>query len=122
MIAYKLSSNEHHSNTRYTWRVRGEYEGAVGPWSATVSFFTPLPPPPPPPKAPPVIQSIGVSNARVEAGQQVQITAVVTDAETPVDRLAYEWAASPVNGTFIGSGPQVSWQAPLQQTTPDLLR
>jgi lysophospholipase L1-like esterase len=34
-------------NTRYTWRVRGEYEGAVGPWSATVSFLTVVEPPPP---------------------------------------------------------------------------
>jgi hypothetical protein len=27
--------------TRHTWRVRAEYQGAVGPWSATASFISP---------------------------------------------------------------------------------
>jgi hypothetical protein len=30
---------------RYTWRVRAEYQGAAGPWSATASFTTPEQPP-----------------------------------------------------------------------------
>ena len=30
-------------NTRFTWRVRAEYQGGIGPWSGTASFFTPLP-------------------------------------------------------------------------------
>lgn len=29
--------------TRYTWRVRAEYQGAVGPWSSTGSFIAPDP-------------------------------------------------------------------------------
>jgi len=29
--------------TRYTWRVRAEYQGSVGPWSATASFISPQP-------------------------------------------------------------------------------
>lgn len=28
-------------NTRYTWRVRAEFDGAFGPWSSTESFLTP---------------------------------------------------------------------------------
>jgi hypothetical protein len=31
--------------SRYTWRVRAEYQGAAGPWSTTASFTTPLQPP-----------------------------------------------------------------------------
>lgn len=30
---------------RYTWRVRAEYQGTAGPWSATASFLTPEQPP-----------------------------------------------------------------------------
>ena len=30
---------------RYTWRVRAEYQGVPGPWSATASFTTPEQPP-----------------------------------------------------------------------------
>jgi hypothetical protein len=69
---------------------------------------------------PPVIQSISTSSARAEAGAPIQITAVVTDAESPVDHLTCEWAAAPASGSFIGSGCQVNWQAPLLQPTPDL--
>lgn len=32
-------------NTRFTWKVRAEYQGAAGPWSSTASFTTPDPPP-----------------------------------------------------------------------------
>src|SRR5437773_6130661 len=28
-------------NTRFTWKVRAEYQGAAGPWSTTASFTTP---------------------------------------------------------------------------------
>jgi hypothetical protein len=33
-------------NSLFTWRVRAEYQGAAGPWSASGSFTTPDPPPP----------------------------------------------------------------------------
>ncbi len=32
-------------NKRYTWKVRGEADGWLGPWSDTASFTTPDPPP-----------------------------------------------------------------------------
>ncbi len=67
---------------------------------------------------PPVIHSIGTNGGRVEAGRQLQLTASVTDIETPIDQLTYTWAVSPPGGTFIGAGPQVIWQAPHQQPSP----
>lgn len=68
----------------------------------------------------PIISSITVSSPRVEADQTVVATAFVSDAETPLDQLTYQWSATPVNGTFTGSGPIATWRAPRQQATPDL--
>lgn len=68
----------------------------------------------------PVIASISLNSPRVEADQNVVATAFVSDAETPLDQLTYQWSATPVNGTFTGSGPIATWRAPRQQTTPDL--
>jgi hypothetical protein len=56
----------------------------------------------------PVIRSIAAPTARVEAGQDIAITAVVEDAETPLNQLSYVWAANA--GTFTGSGPAVTWR------------
>ena len=41
---------------------------------------------------------------------------MVSDAETPVDQLTYEWAAE--GGTFSGQGSAVRWRAPSPATTP----
>ncbi len=68
----------------------------------------------------PVIASMTVNSPRVEADQEVVATAFVSDAETPLDQLTYQWSATPVNGTFTGSGPVATWRAPKQQATPDL--
>jgi hypothetical protein len=67
----------------------------------------------------PVIASMVVNSPRVEADQDVVATAFVSDAETPLDQLTYQWSATPVNGTFTGPGPIATWRAPRQQTTPD---
>jgi hypothetical protein len=83
------------------------------------------PPPPPPLPAPnlaPVITSLTLSSPRVEADEEVRATAVVTDVETPVNQLTYEWSATPVAGRFSGSGAQVTWTAPHLQKTPDIYR
>ena len=32
-------------NKQFTWKLRAEYQGAVGPWSTTASFASPDPPP-----------------------------------------------------------------------------
>ena len=68
----------------------------------------------------PIISSITVSSPRVEADQTVVATAFVSDAETPLDQLTYQWSATPVNGAFTGTGPIATWRAPRQQATPDL--
>jgi hypothetical protein len=68
----------------------------------------------------PVIASMVVNSPRVEADQSVVATAFVSDAETPLDQLTYQWSATPVVGTFTGSGPIATWRAPKQQPTPDL--
>ena len=68
----------------------------------------------------PVIASMTVNRPRVEADQDVVATAFVSDAETPLDQLMYQWSSTPVNGTFTGPGPIATWRAPKQQATPDL--
>lgn len=84
-------------------------------WSAACgSPTTPTPPPPGGqpvgPATPPVVHSIAVPTARVEAGETVTITAVVEDAETPLDRLTYKWNASA--GTITGTGATATWVMP----------
>lgn len=73
---------------------------------------TPSPPDPPTvgPATPPVVQSITVPTSRVEAGQDIAITAVVTDAETPLGQLVYTWSANV--GTITGFGATVTWRHP----------
>jgi hypothetical protein len=66
----------------------------------------------------PVVNSLTTSSPRVEADQEVVVTARVQDDVTPIDQLTYEWSAKPVNGTFSGSGPQVRWRAPHLEATP----
>jgi hypothetical protein len=80
----------------------------------------PPPPPPPPPNNAPTITSMTLSSPRVEADQELTVTAVVADDVTPVAQLTYEWSATPVNGTFTGTGAQVRWRAPHAQPTPGL--
>lgn len=74
------------------------------------------PPPPPPPNEPPRIQSITLQKDRLEAGEEIAVSVVVTDAETPVDQLTYEWQNDV--GTFTGQGAAVRWRAPSGSQTP----
>jgi len=67
--------------------------------------------------APPIIASIGVQGTKpnepadfAEVGESIPITAVVLDAETPIDRLQLQWTANV--GRFSGSGASVTWEAP----------
>jgi hypothetical protein len=78
------------------------------------------PPPPPKPNEVPIITSMAIANTRVDADAEVSVSAVVEDAETPIEQLTYQWSAAPANGEFIGQGRQVRWRAPRQQKTPDL--
>src|SRR5262245_43739051 len=89
-------------------------------WACGTSTPT-NPPPPAVTNAPPVIQSVAVSAVRVEAGGDVQLTATVTDAETPVSQLVYAWSASPITGSFTGTGSTVTWHAPASAMTPTVV-
>jgi hypothetical protein len=74
--------------------------------------------PPPVNNTPPTIESLAIGSARVEADREVQVTASVSDAETPVGQLTYTWSASPSSGTFTGSGATAMWRPPKGQTSP----
>jgi len=84
------------------------------------------PPPPTPPPAPntaPVVTGLTAQGTRrrepanlADAGEEIVLTASVTDAETAIDRLTLEWS-SPL-GTFSGEGPTVRWRAPATVAAP----
>jgi hypothetical protein len=72
---------------------------------------------------PPAIVAISVAGSKPrEPGQfadldeSVNVSATVTDAETPVSQLTFVWSADA--GTFSGSGTNVVWTAPTQFGTP----
>jgi hypothetical protein len=71
--------------------------------------------PPPVLNNPPTVDSISLSANRVEADTEIAVTAAVRDTETPVDQLAYAWAADA--GTFSGTGASVRWRAPKGSTS-----
>lgn len=82
------------------------------------------PPPPPVTNTPPTIVSIKVAGTGAREPAQyatldetVNVSAVVTDEETPVSQLTYGWSSS-VGGTFSGTGANVTWTAPHTATTP----
>jgi len=75
----------------------------------------------------PVIASLAIQGKRAnepanfaDVGEEVVVTAVVRDAETPVDKLLFEWTADA--GAFTGSGPSVRWQAPVSLVTPTQIK
>jgi hypothetical protein len=67
--------------------------------------------------ASPVISSITPERPRTEVGESVGLTAAVTDAETPISQLSFEWAAS-APGRFDGEGPEVRWTPDRNLETP----
>jgi len=84
---------------------------------------TPAPTPAPAPNTAPVLSGLTAQGTRrrepanlADAGEEIVLTATVTDAETAVDRLTFEWS-SPV-GTFTGAGPSVRWRAPASVPAP----
>ena len=91
----------------------------AAPSPTPVPTPTPTPTPTPAPNADPVIVSLTSASPRVEADADLALTAVVTDAETPLDQLTYQWSATPAKGEFIGTGAQVRWRAPHGEKTPD---
>jgi hypothetical protein len=72
---------------------------------------------------PPVVASLTAQGSRraeppnlADIGEELVVTASVTDVETPVTGLTFEWS-SPV-GTFTGQGPAVRWRAPATAPSP----
>jgi|SRR5688572_29383725 len=59
---------------------------------------------------PPIVRSVTAPTTRVEAGQNFTITAVVEDAETPLNTLTYVWSANA--GTITGTGAAAVWRQP----------
>jgi hypothetical protein len=76
------------------------------------------PPPPPPPNTAPVIRSVTANRTQVDAGQEVEITAVAEDAQTPAELLTYEWTTEPPGGTLASQGRIVRWRAPTDGPVP----
>lgn len=108
----------------WQWTVASVVAGSLATLAGACGGTPPMTPTPPvvvPPvviNTPPTIESITLGSNRVEAGSEVDVTAVVKDAETPIDQLAYTWSAAPPGGTVTGTGPAVKWRAPTGQPTP----
>ena len=86
------------------------------------------PPPtrPTPPNTPPSIVGLSAQGTRraeppnlADIGEELVVTATVTDAETAVDRLSFEWSSP--TGTFSGQGPVVRWRAPASIPGPTVV-
>jgi IPT/TIG domain len=80
----------------------------------------------PPSKTPnesPTITSLKAQGSRedepaqfADLGEEITVTATVTDEESSPDSLTYEWTAD--IGTLSGTGRAVKWRAPTTGTTP----
>jgi hypothetical protein len=71
----------------------------------------------------PVISAVTIQSAQpgapadfADLNESVPVTAIVTDAETPVSQLTFEWSAD--LGTVTGTGQSVLWRMPAAATTP----
>lgn len=84
--------------------------------------------------APPVISTLSAKGTKprepaqfADLGETINVSAVVTDVETPVPQLTFAWSATVTGtdsvGTFNGTGANVTWTAPAAfSSTPTTLR
>jgi hypothetical protein len=91
--------------------------GAVPP-AAPSPPPAPVPAPPNVVYTPPVIRSVTVAVSRAEVEQDIPVTAVVEDAETPVENLTFVWTANA--GTVVGAGASVTWRLTKDTATTPL--
>ena len=77
--------------------------------------------------SPPTIESLATTSPRAEADQPIQVTAVVKDTESTIDKLEHAWSASPNAGAFdattsftSGNKATNTWRSPKGQRSPDL--
>jgi hypothetical protein len=101
------------------------------PTPTNPSVTPPVAPPPVDPgpvvnNTPPVIGKFTVQGTRTneppnfaEVSEEVPVSVEVTDAESAVTDLKFNWTAA--IGTFIGSGPKVIWKAPDKLETPTVV-
>jgi hypothetical protein len=117
------------SATRLTARTgpRGAGSGdvvvSVGALSGTLANGYTYAVPGPSNNPPPVIKVLSAVGPRknqpagmADLGESLTLTATVTDGETAIENLAFQWTAG--QGTLSGTGPSVTWKAPAQGTTP----
>jgi hypothetical protein len=72
---------------------------------------------------PPVVRSVSAKGRKpnepagfADLAETIDVTAIVEDAETAIEKLTYQWTATA--GTVTGSGPVVTWNAPASAVTP----
>ena len=98
----------------------------------TACTSTPSKPTPPDPgpdpgpvvqNAPPTIGAFRAQGSRTgqpagfaDLGESIAPSVTVTDPESAASGLTFNWASTV--GTFSGTGPSVTWQAPANATTP----
>jgi hypothetical protein len=101
----------------------GDVAVTVGGQSGTLSGGYTYVAPPVVTNAPPVVTNVTVRGTGPREPAQyatldetVNVSATVTDAETPLSQLTFAWTADV--GTFTGSGAAVTWKAPAGFQTP----
>jgi hypothetical protein len=93
--------------------------GLTATLSDAFTYANPGPENNPPPKITALVAQGSRSNEPAQfadLGEQIALTATVTDDETPIDLLAFQWSAD--NGTLTGVGRAVTWKAPDSGSTP----
>jgi hypothetical protein len=76
------------------------------------------------PNTPPTIVSLVAQGSRpkeplrfADLGEEIAVTALVEDPETPPSALIYEWTST-ATAAFTGTGRSVTWRAPDTGSTP----
>jgi len=123
------TSTEVVSSTQLTTTTGEHASGAVdvvvsiGAQRATLPGGFTFVPPSKTPNESPTITSLKAQGSRedepaqfADLGEEISVTAMVTDKESSPDSLTYEWSAD--IGTFIGAGLTVKWRAPTTGGTP----
>ena len=102
--------------------------GAAAACSSSTPTNPSVTPPPVDPgpvvnNTPPVIGKFTVQGTRkneppsfADVSEEVPVSVEVTDAESPISSLKFNW--SPSVGTFSGSGQNVTWKAPAAVDAP----
>lgn len=93
------------TSKRFFWRARANEGTTAGTWTRAFKFQTDAAP-----NSLPNIEWLFTNTDRAEINGQIELVAVVSDAETDPANLQYDWTATA--GSFSGSGRSVMWHAP----------